>query len=178
MVVFLSISMIRELQEELLAAGTYTEDTPCAEWNGECFEMPVYNDVITPLEGTQVLARFASSYYAGEAALTEHVYGKGRVLHLGGTFTVENTRHILTHFHLLEPMQAIVEAPESIELVMRKKDGQRWLFALNYNSFPVDVTLKKPMVSMLDGKESEGAFTLPPYGVEVWKVSSKGSVLQ
>ena len=30
MVVFLSISMIRELQEELLAAGTYTEDTPCA----------------------------------------------------------------------------------------------------------------------------------------------------
>ena len=32
------------------------EDIPCAEWNGECFEMPVYNDVMLPLEGTQVLA--------------------------------------------------------------------------------------------------------------------------
>ena len=53
---------------------------------------------------------------------------------------------------------------------MRQKDGQRWLFALNYNAFPVDVTLQKPMVSLLDGKESEGVFTLPAYGVEVWKI--------
>lgn len=30
MAIFLSISMVRELQKELLASGVYTEDTPCA----------------------------------------------------------------------------------------------------------------------------------------------------
>ena len=146
------------------------EPVPCAAWDGETFEMPVYNDVLTPLDGAKVLARFTSSYYAGEAALTEHAYGKGHVLHLGGTFTVENTRRILAHLELLEPMRTLVEAPESIELVMRKKDGRRWLFALNYNSFPVSIQLKKPLVSLLTGKESTGNFELAPYGVDVWKV--------
>lgn len=165
--------LLQKLTGTDVADFTFTspaEPTPRAEWNNESFEMPVYNDIITPLEGTQVLARFASSYYAGEAALTERAHGKGRVLHLGGTFTVENTRRILAHLGLLEPMQAMVEAPENIELVMREKEGQRWLFALNYNSFPVDVELKKPMVSILDESERNGTFSLPPYGVQVWKV--------
>ena len=164
--------LLQKLTGTDVADFTFTspaEPVPCAEWDGETFEMPVYNDIITPLDDTKVLARFTSSYYAGEAALTEHTYGKGRVLHLGGTFTVENTRRILAHLSLLEPMQSIVEAPETIELVMRHKGDTRWLFALNYNAYPVSVQLKKPLVSLLDSKESNGSFTLPAYGVEVWK---------
>lgn len=165
--------LLQPLTATDVADFTFTspaEPVPCAAWDGETFEMPVYNDVLTPLDGAKVLARFTGSYYAGEAALTEHAYGKGRVLHLGGTFTVENTRRILAHLELLEPMRTLVEAPESIELVMRKKDGRRWLFALNYNSFPVSIQLKKPLVSLLTGKESTGNFELAPYGVNVWKV--------
>lgn len=165
--------LLQPLTATDVADFTFTspaEPVPCAAWDGETFEMPVYNDVLTPLDGAKVLARFTGSYYAGEAALTEHAYGKGRVLHLGGTFTVENTRHVLAHLELLEPMRTLVEAPESIELVMRKKDGRRWLFALNYNSFPVSIQLKKPLVSLLTGKESTGNFELAPYGVDVWKV--------
>ncbi|MDD5899270.1 MAG: beta-galactosidase [Clostridia bacterium] len=165
--------LLQPLTATDVADFTFTspaEPVPCAAWDGETFEMPVYNDVLTPLDGAKVLARFTGSYYAGEAALTEHAYGKGRVLHLGGTFTVENTRRILAHLELLEPMRTLVEAPESIELVMRKKDGRRWLFALNYNSFPVSIQLKKPLVSLLTGKESTGNFELAPYGVDVWKV--------
>ena len=63
----------------------------------------------------------------------------------------------------------IVEAPENIELAMRKKDGKRWLFALNYNPFMVDIHLKKPLVSMLSGNENKGVFTLPAYSAEVWR---------
>ena len=146
------------------------EDTPCAEWDGEIFAMPVYNDVMLPLEGTQVLAKFTSSYYAGEAALTEHTYGEGCVLHLAGAFTVESTRRILAHLELLEPMRQLAAAPENVELVMREKNGQRWLLALNYQDVPVTVELKKPMVSMLSGHVGSGAITLPPYSAEVWKV--------
>ena len=165
--------LLQPLTATDVADFTFTspaEPVPCAAWDSETFEMPVYNDVLTPLDGAKVLACFTGSYYAGEAALTEHAYGKGRVLHLGGTFTVENTRRILAHLELLEPMRTLVEAPESIELVMRKKDGRRWLFALNYNNFPVSIQLKKPLVSLLTGKESTGNFELAPYGVDVWKV--------
>ncbi len=165
--------LLQKLTATDVADFTFTspaEETPTAEWNGETFEMPVYNDILTPMEGAKVLARFTSSYYAGEAALTEHAYGNGRVLHLGGAFTMDNTRRILAYLGLLEPMQTVVKAPESIELVMRKKDNKQWLFALNYNAFPVEITLQKNLVSMLDGHESSGAFTLPPYGVEVWQV--------
>ncbi len=165
--------LLQKLTGTDVADFTFTspaEEIPCAEWNGETMEMPVYNDIITPLEGTKVLARFDSSYYAGQAALTEHAYGKGRVLHLGGTFTVDNTRRILAHLGLLEPMQPLVEAPENIELMMRKKDGKRWLFALNYNSFPVSIQLRKPLVSLMTAQKSCGELTLPAYGVEVWQV--------
>ena len=131
--------------------------------------MPVYNDILTPLGDTEVLARFAGSYYAGEAALTKRRFGKGRVLQLGGTFTVESTRLILQHLDLLAPMQTLIEAPPETELVMRRKGSSRWLFALNYQPVPAVLRLKKPLVSLLDDMQYSGSVTLAPYGVQVWK---------
>ena len=132
--------------------------------------MPVYNDVITPLEGTQVLATYDSSYYAGEAALTEHAVGKGRVLHLGSAFSRENTKAILRYLGILSPFAELVTADPEIELVMREKEGRKFLFVLNFAAAEKKYSLKKEMRRMYDGAAESGDLVLPPFGTMVYEV--------
>ena len=150
--------------------ATPAEEEPCALWDGERIPMPVMNDVLTPLEGAKVLARFASSYYAGEAALTERALGAGRVLHLGGAFSAQMVRKLLDRLGLLELFADIALAPQGVELIMRNQAGQRYLFALNYQMTDETVTLKTPMTSLLDGETHAGEYVLKAYGVQVWAV--------
>ena len=147
------------------------EEEPYALWDGRRMPMPVFNDVLTPLEGAQVLARFGTSYYAGEAALTEHRVGEGRALHLGGAFSREAAQMILAHLGLLAPFSDIVSAPQGIELIMREKNGQKFLFALNYQPTPQAITLHKAAVSLFSGEAAQGEITLSPYGVEVYQIA-------
>ncbi len=146
------------------------EPEPYAVWDEKRMPMPVFNDVIIPLEGAKVLARFGTSYYAGEAALAEHALGKGRVLHLGGAFSREAAGMILEYLGLLRPFADIVCAPEEIELIMREKDGNKYLFALNYQSEKKTLTLHRAMQSLFTGEMVQGAIELEPYGVEVYKI--------
>ena len=165
--------LLQRLTATDVADYTFTspaEEEPYALWHGERMPMPVFNDVITPLEGAQVLASFASSYYAGEAALTEHALGKGRVLHLGGAFTRESTKMILDHLGLLEPFASKISAPQEAELVMREKDGARYIFVLNYREHPISVTLHEKAVSLFTGETLQGVTELAPYGVDVFRL--------
>lgn len=141
------------------------EEPVWADWDGMQVETPVFNDVLTPLDGTRVLARYRSSYYAGEAALTEHPLGKGRVLHFGSTFTRETVKKLLQYASVLEPLRTLVEAPEEVELVLRRKEGREYLFLLNYQPQPVPFTLKRAGFSLFTGETvPAGERTLPPYG--------------
>lgn len=146
------------------------EEEPYAIWNGEKLDAPVFNDVLTPLEGTKVLARYATSYYAGEAALTENRLGHGKVWHLGTTFTVATVTRMLTELGLARPFVKWVQAPDGVETVMRKKDGKGCLFALNYQAQPQTVTLPRSLVSVFSGETHQGEVVLPPFGVEVWQI--------
>ena len=157
-----------DVREYTLA--TPAEEQPFADWNGRRMPMPVFSDIVTPLEGAKVLARFASSYYAGEAALTENRIGEGRVLHLGGAFSREATQMILEHLGLLEPFAGLISAPQEAELIMREKDGEKYLFVLNYREYPANITLHTPAVSLFSGETAQGAMALAPYGVEVFKI--------
>ena len=142
-----------------------------AVWaDGTPLDTPIFNEVLTPLDGAKVLARYDGNFYKGEAALIEHAYGAGRVLHLGSTFNRSNTRQIMAYLGLTEPMADVIDAPETIELVLREKDGQRWIFALNYQPEPAVITLKKPLNNMLEGGEDSGACTIPAFGVKVWQL--------
>ena len=133
-------------------------------------ERPVFNDILTPLEGTAVLARYQTSYYAGEASLTEKKTGKGRTLHLGSAFSRGTVRKLLEYTGICEPFRQFAEAPEDVQLVMRRKDGIRYLFALNYMPDERAVTLKQPAVSLYTGEECTGKIVLPRFGTAVWQI--------
>ena len=146
------------------------EDDSFALWDGRRLDTPVFNDILTPLEGTEVLASYQNSYYAGQAALTRHSYGRGQVYHLGSTFTRENFRLLLEHFGISEPFREWIEAPEGVETVLREKDGRRFLFVLNFQAEDQGITLKKPAVLLYTGKKAEGEIILPPFGTAVYEL--------
>ncbi len=149
------------------------EDPSCAIWeSGEKLETPIFNDILTPLEGAKVLARYGTSYYAGEAALTERPFGKGRVLHLGSAFPRDTARQLLAYTGVLEPFQAYIDAPEGVEVVLREKDGQKFLFTLNFQQAEQTITLKQPAVLLYTGEQAEGSITLPPFGTAVYALEN------
>ena len=132
--------------------------------------MPLFNDVLEPMEGTKVLAAYANGYFQGEAALTEHRVGAGRVLHLGSTFCSENTAWLLRFLHLEEPLQKEVLVPDEVELVLQEKEGRRYLFVLNYGREEMTITLIHPAVLLYTGRTVQGNRILPPYGTAVYRL--------
>ena len=145
------------------------EEPTFATWNGEKLETPLFNDILKAVDGAQILATYANSYYAGEAALIEKKTGKGRVLHLGSTFSRENVTQILDYTGVLLPFTGIIDAPESVEVVLRQMGNKRFLFALNFQPTEVGIELRKEMKSLYDGKTVAGTQILPAYGTAVYE---------
>lgn len=62
-------------------------------------------------------------------------------------------------------------APEELELVLREKEGRRFLFALNYRPTAQTLTLHRPATLLYTGETQEGAVTLPPFGTAVYELT-------
>ena len=133
-------------------------------------ERPVFNDILTPLEGTETLERYKTSYYAGEASLTEKKLGKGRTLHLGSAFSRKTAEELFRYTGIAEPFSDLAEAPAEVQLVMREKDGKRYLFALNYLAKEQRITLKQAAKALYTGETLQGEVALPPYGTAVLQI--------
>ena len=165
--------LLQELTGTDVRDFTYTspnEDDIYAVWDGGKIMTPVFNDVLTPLPGTEVLAAYGNGYYKGEAALTRHAYGKGQVLHLGSTFTREGFKELLAYAGALEPFREIVTAPEDVEVVLREKEGQRFLFVLNFMAEERTITLLRSGTLLYTGGTVQGEVTLPAFGTAVYQV--------
>lgn len=146
------------------------EDTSYADWDGEVLETPVFNDILTPFEGTQILAAYGCSYYAGKAALTEKRTGKGRTLHLGSAFSRTNVRQLLAYTGILEPFAAYITAPEGVQVVLRRKGERKFLFVLNFQTTEQTIVLHTPAVLLYTGEEVGGEIVLPPFGTAVYEL--------
>ena len=134
-------------------------------------DTPVWNDILTPLADTAVLDTYKTGWYAGEACLTEHRLGEGRVIHLGSAFSRARVKRLFDHCGILDPFSILISAPEEVELVMRRKDGHKFLFALNYQQTEQKITLHKPMTLLCTGETEEGEITLPPFGTAVYETA-------
>ena len=133
-------------------------------------DRPVFNDVLTPLEGTETLSTYKTSYYAGEASLTEKKLGRGRTIHLGSAFSRNTAEELFRYTGILEPFRGIAEAPADVQLVMREKNGVRYLFALNYMQEERSIILKRSVLSLYTGETLGGEFILPAYGTAVFQL--------
>lgn len=148
-------------------------DDPIAmDWDGNRVDTGIFNEVLSAAaEDTRVLAVYTSGYYAGKPALVERAFGRGRVLHFGGTFTQGNTRSILSYLDALSPWKKLIHLPDECELCPREKDGKQYLFVLNYAPQAKKVTICAPMLDMESGVKVQGDMALMPYEVKVYRIN-------
>ena len=141
-----------------------------ASWNGQMIDMPLFNDIMEPVEGGEALAFYNSSYYAGKSAVIRKNTGKGYAIHFGSTFSRENMKVLLEYTGILEPFQAMLEAPQEVEVIQRVKGNKKYFFVLNYMDSEQKIALKKQMRSLYDNVIVNGEIFLKPYETIVYEV--------
>lgn len=165
--------LLRDLTGSDVIESTFEhqmEERVWADWNGQKMEMPIYCDIMEKTGDAEVLATYGNGYFSGKAALIEKKSGKGRVLHLGSTFSRQNVEMIFDYLEMKEPYADYAEVPEGVELAVRRKEGDTYLFLLNYQFSAEKVVLRKTMHSLLTGEDVTGDMELPAFGVEVLKL--------
>ena len=148
------------------------EEEIFADWNGHPLPVPMFHDVmsVSEREQTKVLAVYQGGYYKGKAALIEKRLGKGRTLHLGSAFCRENVRMLLDYTGVLEPFAETVEAPEGVEVVMRRKEGQEFLFLLNFQNREERVLVKKEGRCLESGETVQGELWMKAFETRILKL--------
>lgn len=143
------------------------EPVTAEDESGTVIPVPVFNDVLEAGENTKVLARYQNSYFKGAPALTEHSFGKGRVLHFGGVFGSAAADYLLGYLGIREPYADLVHLTRDVELTVQEKAGKRYLFLLNYSRQEQKAGILVPMRDLYTGRQVQGEIILPPYGTMV-----------
>lgn len=146
------------------------DDTEYANWEGELIEAPVFNDVLETLGEAQVLATFKGNYYEGSPALISNKVGKGITYYFGAGFSVSTAKVFLQKLGFSEPYKELIHVPEEVEIAIRSKENQDYLFVLNYMSYSVTVNLQTSMLNLLTGNLMKGLCEIDKYGVLILKV--------
>ena len=134
----------------------------------------VWCDIVTP-RGADVIGRYTDDYYAGEAAITVHDFGRGKALYLG---TIGNAA---LYDALARRLLELAGVPGSehaagVEVSVRWQGETKLFFALNHTDAEQTVALGEDVEILLsgaDGAPQEGlqaagtALRLAPYGVLV-----------
>lgn len=150
-------------------------------WNGRRIKASVFVDRVraVPEEekslearkgSARVTARYESDYYAGDGALVENRYGKGKCFYYGTAFTEEAVEAFLQESGVIDPYHEVIEVPEDCEIAVRKNERGTYLFVLNYGKEPVKYTLKKTMEDLVNGTDVTGPQILEKYGFAVLKI--------
>lgn len=146
------------------------EQPVTASWNGQMIDMPLFNDIMEPVEGGETLAFYDNSYYAGKPAIIRKNTGKGYAIHFGSTFSRESMKVLLEYTGILEPFQAMLEAPQEVEVIQRVKGNKKYFFVLNYMGSEQKIVLKKQMRSLYDNVIANGEICMKPYETIVYEV--------
>lgn len=140
-----------------------------ADWDGVQVEAAVFNDLLAPVgENAKVLARYASSYYAGTPALICNRFGRGEAYYFGGAFALDTAKVFLEKLGVAEAYGDVISLPESCELAVRRGEYASYLFVLNYLARPAKLVLKRQLKDLWTGQEETGEVELERYGVKVY----------
>ncbi len=141
-------------------------------WGDNKIETGVFSDILDITDtNAKILATYDNDFYQERAALIENAYGKGKVLHFGGTFTRENTKAFLEYTGILLPYKEFIELPKDCELAVKEKNGKNYFFVLNFSRETQTVILKKDMIDMDTKDTVSGEILLAPFETKVFGIT-------
>ncbi|WP_405169628.1 beta-galactosidase [Paenibacillus sp. FSL H3-0286] len=126
-----------------------------------------FNDILKIEEASvEVMAVYASDYYAGKPAVTKNRRGKGEVWYYGAVFNEQAAAEIINLIDLQSPADWL-ELPEEVELQVRTGASSSYAFLLNYSETPVTIHLRETKTDLLSGTTLSGEVLLEGFGVLV-----------
>jgi len=147
------------------AGGTETGGTVYAE---------MFNDVLAAESpSVEVVATYASDYYAGKPALTRNAYGAGQAWYYGAAFSEAVAAEIIRRSGLRSPLADVCELPEQVEVAIRAGEGKAYAFLLNYGSDAAQLRFKRPASDLITGSVLDGSHLLEPYGVAILELADE-----
>lgn len=125
-----------------------------------------WSDIIV-LKGAETLASYAGEFYAGAPCITKNTYGKGNAFYIGteasGKLLDAVTEKILSDAQV----QGIGHSDFGVELNIRQKENQKWIFAVNHREDTARYQLAdREGMSLVLGKQ-EGV--LGPFEMHLYK---------
>jgi beta-galactosidase len=124
-------------------------------------------------EGAKALASYTEGYLSGRPAVTENRYGKGRAFYIGTQMEDRDLADILDTITQHTGIVADLKVPAGVEIAIREKGAERFLFVLNHTEKSVEVNLKqKTGTDLLTGRKIKSRSIIPPFGVVVCQLKS------
>jgi beta-galactosidase len=134
-----------------------------------------YAELLEP-DTAGVLAVYAGEFYRGTAAATVNRYGAGAAYHLGTDpdedFLAAIYRGIAAS--LAAEIGAIRELPEGVTIRVRETADERFLFAMNFRSFPQPVRFDEAVWTPIGGGEPVGETLLQGFGINIYRQTRSG----
>lgn len=124
-----------------------------------------FNDILRiEDDSVEVMAVYASDYYAGKPAVTRNRRGKGEVWYYGAVFNEQAASIIIDQVSLQSPVDWLV-LPEDVELQVRNGTSSSYTFLLNYSEVPASIHLHETKMDLLSGTTLSGEVTMEGFGV-------------
>ena len=140
-------AVFRELSQSEVEEFTFVgpaDKSVKMSFAGETTDSGCFNEVLRPLsERSEITGRYLDNYYKGEPAAIVTPFGKGRVMHFGGSFTRDNTKAFFRYFGAEKFFSEWLEAGAALELGMRENEEGTYIFALNYSAGEETIVLHK-----------------------------------
>ncbi len=117
-------------------------------------------------ETAEVVGTYGSDFYAGRPALTRNQFGRGAAWYIASDPTQEFVNTLLKHLCQEQGVEALLTAPDGVEVTQREKDGKSFTFVLNHNADPVQVDLGgRSRTDLLTGRQLSGSVDLAGRGL-------------
>ncbi|MCQ4086520.1 beta-galactosidase [Saccharibacillus sp. JS10] len=147
---------------------------------GEQFACSQWADILEPADGgrTEVLATYGGSvFFAGEATITRHEFGRGETYYIGTHPEESYLRGLLLGIMQKVGIPYIEGLPASVQVSVRSGESGSYLFILNLGREPRRI---KSLGAYSDVMRGEGLLSgklyngheieLEPYGVEIFRL--------
>lgn len=132
------------------------------------YDSYIWSDIISPKDTTEVLGRYDTEFYKGEAAITKNAYEKG-VCYYVGTEPSEQLMEILCKRMLADAnIEGLGLPQEGVEYTCREKEGKKYLFILNHTSEEKLISIPEKGILVY----GEKAGILNAYEVQIYEINS------
>jgi len=94
-------------------------------------------------EGAKTLATFGEDFYKGSPCMTENDYGKGKAVYIGTQPNGKCIADLLRYYLHLKNIKPEIKPIQDIEITIREKGNERYVFMMNHSTKKREVKLDK-----------------------------------